>query len=59
MFVVTAFLQGTLLLMAMYFEYWGPEKMEVDVHGSDVATNGSVEEQEGQPAEDTPLLQRL
>lgn len=58
-FVVTAFLQGTLLLMAMYFEYWGPEKMEVDVHGSDVATNGSVEEQEGQPAEDTPLLQRL
>lgn len=60
-FVVTAFLQGTLLLMAVYFEYWGPEKMEVDVHGSDIATNGSVEEheQDGQPAEDTPLLQRL
>ena len=33
MFVVTAFLQGTLLFLAIYFEYFGPEK-EGQTHGA-------------------------
>lgn len=66
MFVVTACLQGTLLLLAIYFEYFGPERKEVRLHAADNdALNGYLEgvedhqrEPDGQPAEDTPLLQR-
>lgn len=63
MFVVTAFLQGTLLFLAIYFEYFGPEKKEGRTHGADVVPDGSVEDHEDhqnddQPSEDTPLLQR-
>lgn len=58
MFVVTAFLQGTLLFLAIYFEYFGPEKKEARTHGADVPPNGSVEDREEQPDEVTPLLQR-
>ena len=65
-FVVTACLQGTLLLLAVYFEYFGPERKEVRLHAADNgAPNGSLErvedhqrEPDDQPAEDTPLLQR-
>lgn len=63
MFVVTAFLQGTLLFLAIYFEYFGPEKKERRTHSTDVAPNESLEDREDhqnddQPSEDTPLLQR-
>lgn len=62
-FVVTAFLQGTLLFLAIYFEYFGPEKKEGRTHGADVVPDGSMEDREDQqtddqPSEDTPLLQR-
>ena len=65
-FVVTACLQGTLLFLAVYFEYFGPERKETRLHDADNgAPNGSLEgvedhqrEPDDQPAEDTPLLQR-
>jgi len=62
-FVVTALLQGTLLFLAIYFEYFGPEKKEGQMHGADIVPNESLEDREDlqnddQPSEDTPLLQR-
>lgn len=69
MFIVTAFFQGTLLVMAVYFEYFGPERKEARLRDADgqlgaAAVDGGQEETEnqnepdGQPSEDTPLLQR-
>ena len=66
--VVTACLQGTLLAMAIYFEYFGPNnKREVgQLAGQNGAPNGSASAGESaqqepaheeQPSEETPLLQ--
>lgn len=69
--VVTACLQGTLLVMAIYFEYFGPESKQKIVHQADQDgyVNGSgadrserqVSAQEPmqaeRPSEETPLLQ--
>jgi hypothetical protein len=64
--VVTACLQGTLLVMAIYFEYFGPSHKGIVGHhvDEDGASNGAVpaddraehEPLEG-PSEETPLLQ--
>lgn len=66
--VVTACLQGTLLVMAIYFEYFGPNgkrKQQADENGA--ASNGTFSDRPGTPAqepvdtdrpsEETPLLQ--
>ena len=67
--VVTACLQGTLLVMGIYFEYFGPESKQKAVHRADedAAQNGSASERleapapeavnAEQPSEETPLLQ--
>ena len=63
-YVVTACLQGTLLVMAVYFEYFGPKKKESHHHGEE-APDGSLEEDEDrahadhhrQATEETPLLE--
>lgn len=64
--VVTAFLQGTLLVMAVYLEYFGPESKREAVHRADVdgMPNGAVidraDAEARQPertSEETPLLQ--
>lgn len=69
MFLLTACLQGVLLVMALYFEYFGP-KMEHQ-HGEDQAGkivrrgyecegeggHEYVERENGHPSEETPLLQ--
>ncbi|KAJ6167742.1 hypothetical protein N7497_000585 [Penicillium chrysogenum] len=66
--VVTACLQGTLLAMAIYFEYFGPNsKREVgQLAGQNGAPNGSASAGESaqqepgheeRPSEETPLLQ--
>ncbi|OQE94664.1 hypothetical protein PENNAL_c0003G09498 [Penicillium nalgiovense] len=66
--VVTACLQGTLLVMAIYFEYFGPNnKREVGhLAGRNGAPNGSASAGEStqqepaheeRPSEETPLLQ--
>ncbi|KAJ5135104.1 uncharacterized protein N7515_004382 [Penicillium bovifimosum] len=63
--VVTACLQGTLLMMAIYFEYFGPNKREA---GEPAVANGApngladAEDAQQEPAherstEETPLLQ--
>lgn len=66
MLVVTACLQGTLLAMGIYFEYFGPESKQKAVHhaDSDEAQNGFSERAESavpalnaEPSEETPLLQ--
>ena len=73
-FLVTACFQGALLFMAVYFEYFGPERKDAilrDIHGQTEteteplapSADGLVVhhhpgEQDGPPAEDTPLLQR-
>ena len=62
-YVVTACLQGTLLVMAVYFEYFGPKKEESHHHGE--AADGSLEEEgdrnhadlHRQATEETPLLE--
>lgn len=68
-FLLTACLQGVLLVMALYFEYFGP-KMEHQ-HGEDQAGkivrrgyecegeggHEYVERENGHPSEETPLLQ--
>ncbi|QSS52607.1 PQ loop repeat protein [Histoplasma capsulatum var. duboisii H88] len=64
-YVVTALLQGTLLIMGIYFEYINPSKAETDVSpadtsGTDDGTNGVVAHrgnEENHPSEETPLLQ--
>lgn len=64
-YVVTALLQGTLLIMGIYFEYINPSKAETnvspaDTSGTDDGTNG-VEahrgNEENHHSEETPLLQ--
>jgi uncharacterized protein with PQ loop repeat len=64
--VVTACLQGTLLTMAIYFEYFGPNnKREAGQHPDQDASNGSTLGEGAQrepvpvdrPSEETPLLQ--
>ncbi|PGH17778.1 hypothetical protein AJ79_00919 [Helicocarpus griseus UAMH5409] len=63
-YVVTALLQGTLLVMGVYFEYINPSKPESDVDSEEPPpeydANGimSIATQQGsEPSEDTPLLQ--
>lgn len=66
--VVTACLQGTLLVMAIYFEYFGPNsnrKHRADENGA--SSNGAASERPetpvrepvdaDRPSEETPLLQ--
>lgn len=67
--VVTACLQGTLLAMAIYFEYFGPNSKQKAVHRADEdgVPNGAASERPETPAwgpvnverpsEETPLLQ--
>lgn len=70
-FLVTACFQGVLLSMAVYFEYFGPERKEARLHDINGQTESLVPadadglqvhhqhgELDGPPAEDTPLLQR-
>ncbi|KAJ5239808.1 hypothetical protein N7468_004427 [Penicillium chermesinum] len=73
MLVVTAGLQGTLLVMALYFEYLGPNAKSKggrigDGNGQEVPSNGDAAPErpgtqgqasvaEDQPSEETPLLQ--
>ncbi|OJD21828.1 hypothetical protein ACJ73_06831 [Blastomyces percursus] len=64
-YVVTALLQGTLLIMGIYFEYINPSKAESDVNSeenpvTDSGANGIVayrNNEENNPSEETPLLQ--
>ncbi|KAJ5287548.1 hypothetical protein N7478_003234 [Penicillium angulare] len=65
--VVTACLQGTLLVMAIYFEYFGPDSKhkgsvsdtpgEQDQSDGHAATNEARPVSAEQPSEETPLLQ--
>lgn len=66
--MVTACLQGTLLIMAVYFEYFGPKRKESHRShrdGQDAMPNGSVDEERDdaladhrrEPTEETPLLE--
>lgn len=60
-YVVTACLQGTLLVMAVYFEYFYPGRKERGLEGDSVQ-NGSApegverDEQRRHASEETPLL---
>lgn len=56
-YVVTALLQGTLLVMGIYFEYLGPQK-DIIKHPFNPEAESSTEEerQDQQPTENTPLL---
>ncbi|PGG98827.1 hypothetical protein AJ80_09464 [Polytolypa hystricis UAMH7299] len=68
-YIVTAMLQGTLLAMAIYFEYINPTKSVDDLNSDRVAgeegcssPSSSSEEEEAEdqqfdPTEETPLLQ--
>jgi hypothetical protein len=60
--IVTAFLQGTLLVLSVFFEYLGPNKGHDHVYDSASVANRTGADNEGQderdgPYEDTPLLQ--
>lgn len=60
--VVTAFLQGTLLVLSVFFEYLGPNKGHSHDYSKDAATTQPGHGDEAQneqdvPYEDTPLLQ--
>ncbi|EAW09626.1 PQ-loop repeat-containing protein [Aspergillus clavatus NRRL 1] len=59
--IVTACLQGTLLMLAIFFEYFGPSKQQDHHHGKDLPPNGADEgadeHRDEQPSEETPLLQ--
>lgn len=61
--VVTACLQGSLLFMAIYFEYFGQNSTRKAAHRADEngAPSGGAAEQEAvaaeRPSEETPLLQ--
>lgn len=59
MYVVTALLQGTLLVMGIYFEYLGPKKdiLRRSPRDEDVAREVHDQRQEEEPSEQTPLLQ--
>ncbi|PYH89817.1 PQ loop repeat protein [Aspergillus ellipticus CBS 707.79] len=62
--IVTAFLQGTLLALGIFFEFLGPTRGHShDEHDKDAIPNGSAEEHgtqeefdQDQPSEETPLL---
>ncbi|OAX84256.1 hypothetical protein ACJ72_01371 [Emergomyces africanus] len=64
-YVVTALLQGTLLIMGIYFEYINPSKTESDLSSegateTESGANGIVAprgNEEGDIQEETPLLQ--
>lgn len=61
-YVVTALLQGTLLVMGIYFEYLGPDKDVIDhPFGSDTRPAAEAEDvtegEERQATENTPLLE--
>lgn len=61
-YVVTACLQGTLLIMAVYFEYFGPKRKETHHHGEEAMPDGSIEGEGDQDprrraTEETPLLE--
>lgn len=65
--MVTACLQGTLLIMAVYFEYFGPKMKESHRHGEETVPDGSVDDEREdvspdqhhrrQATEETPLLE--
>ncbi|OKL62707.1 hypothetical protein UA08_01640 [Talaromyces atroroseus] len=59
-YVLTAILQGTLLVMGIYFEYLGPKKDVIDhpfVSDAQSGTEGEQQQDEDQQAtENTPLL---
>ncbi|PLN79851.1 hypothetical protein BDW42DRAFT_171975 [Aspergillus taichungensis] len=64
--IVTACLQGTLLVLGIFFEYLGPNKGHAHHGGKDTAQDVEAEdddddddddvEEEEQPSEETPLL---
>ncbi|EEH44248.1 uncharacterized protein PADG_00537 [Paracoccidioides brasiliensis Pb18] len=64
-YVVTALLQGTLLVMGIYFEYIQPSKADSDITTEEIletenGANGTVlasSSEEINPTEETPLLQ--
>lgn len=64
-YVVTACLQGSLLIMAVYFEYFGPKRRQLHRHGEGAPPDGSIEEEgvedrtghRRQATEETPLLE--
>lgn len=64
-YVVTACLQGMLLIMAVYFEYFGPKKKESHHHGEHGLPAGLADEEREdvsadhrrQTTEETPLLE--
>ena len=54
--LITATLQGLLLVLSVFFEYLGPNKGHS--HGEDGPVENDVrDEQESRPSEETPLLQ--
>ncbi|KAE8360661.1 hypothetical protein BDV27DRAFT_37371 [Aspergillus caelatus] len=54
--LITATLQGLLLVLSVFFEYLGPNKGHS--HGEDGSVeNDERDEQESRPSEETPLLQ--
>ncbi|KAL4873449.1 hypothetical protein BDV12DRAFT_159998 [Aspergillus spectabilis] len=60
--IVTAFLQGTLLVLAVFFEYLGPNKghshdFDKDTTHSQAGEGDEDQEDQDGPYEDTPLLQ--
>jgi hypothetical protein len=60
--IVTAFLQGTLLVLSVFFEYLGPNKGHDHDYDKASGANRPGADNEGQderggPYEDTPLLQ--
>lgn len=59
LYIVTALLQGSLLVMGVYFEYISPKrKNKAALHERDERTlNGERYEPDGHPSEETPLLQ--
>ncbi|EEA27184.1 hypothetical protein TMatcc_004539 [Talaromyces marneffei ATCC 18224] len=55
-YVITAMLQGTLLVMGIYFEYLGPKKDIIEHPFIGDETPSAIEENDQQPTENTPLL---
>lgn len=55
-YVITALLQGTLLVMGIYFEYLGPKKDVIEHPFMGDETPVAIEEHHQQPTENTPLL---
>ncbi|EGD84044.2 hypothetical protein H113_07797 [Trichophyton rubrum MR1459] len=64
-YVVTSMLQGTLLIMGVYFEYVNPQKPELEAgankptepNGRSYGTMNGADAQDDAISEDTPLLQ--